>query len=542
MSKIADFAREELGLTLTSGQLDVLEGFEAGGFSEGVWCCGRRGGKSTLADVIALYDALTRDQLRDFLLPGEPRIAAIVAQNLGRARRHITRCAAWVKRNPNLSRLLVSETADELTFSNGSAIAAFPCSARSLRGDAWSCAILDELAHFTDTTDGNASGQMVYEAISPSLAQFANAGWLISISTPRWRQGMFWSLVQRGQSGRFPRLHYVHKASQQMNDRLSAEYLAEKQLENPDNFRREYLAEFSDAGAFLDSLDVLGCVRRGEGILPPAEGVRYRAAIDSWPDTQVSHVHDTGISPRASLTMSRRSRLTITAPNLPGAGGLDDPNNFNFFAYQGAADPGALNFKLQATQTAQTLVMTGYNASGAADVANSYPAGTAAEIASQTGGLLLKGDGTARFNNNMPRYDNNALANAGLGITTTTAPGEHLGLGSSIQVTPAVTGRVMVTIKWDIADSSSATTTFTNVRAGTGAAPALGAAATGTQPDNSPNHTYSGFTSGTYTYQGIMVVNFTGLAIGTTYWFDLIGYNNGGTSTYSRVSAHVEEY
>ncbi len=278
--KISTFAKEELGLSLTAGQLEMLEGFEAGGYSQAVWQCGRRGGKSTLASVLVLYDALARDHLREYLLPGEPRVSAIVAQNLQRARRHITRCAAWVKRNPSLKRLLVSETADELTFSNGAMISAYPCSARSLRGDAWSSCVLDELGWYVDTADGNASGDRVYEAVGPSLAQFAEAGWLISISTPRWRQGMFWTLVQRGQSGQFPRLHYVHKTSIEMNSKLSAEYLAEKEHENVDAYRREYLAEFSDIGAFLASLDVLGCVRRGENILPPAEGVHYRAAID----------------------------------------------------------------------------------------------------------------------------------------------------------------------------------------------------------------------------------------------------------------------
>jgi hypothetical protein len=280
VSKIAAFARNELNLVLTEGQAEVLEGFESGGYSEAVWQCGRRGGKSTLADVLVLYDALYREALREYLLPGEPRVAAIVAQNLMRARRHITRILSWVKGNPKLKGMLESETVDELTFSNGSVIAAFPCSARSLRGDAWSSCVLDELGHFVDTTEGDASGDRVYGSVTPSLTQFADAGWLISISTPRFRQGMFWTLVQRAQGGQFPHLHYVHKTSLQMNSRLSPTYLARKELEDVDLYRREYLAEFTDAGAFLGNLDVLACVRRGEGILPPAEGIRYRCAID----------------------------------------------------------------------------------------------------------------------------------------------------------------------------------------------------------------------------------------------------------------------
>ena len=45
-------------------------------------------------------------------------------------------------------------------------------------------------------------------------------------------------------------------------------------------YRREYLAEFVAAGAFLDSVDVLGCVRRGEGVLPPALPNNYQGSID----------------------------------------------------------------------------------------------------------------------------------------------------------------------------------------------------------------------------------------------------------------------
>jgi hypothetical protein len=280
VSQIVAFARDELNLTLTPGQAEMVTEFEEGGYSEAVWKCGRRGGKSTLADVLALYDCIARDHLRGFLLPDEPRIAGIVAQNQERARRHIARCSSWVKRNPRLKRMLVKDETDELGFSNGSAIVAFPCSSRSLRGDAWSLAILDELAHFVDTTDGPASAQRIYEAAAPALAQFADAGWMISISTPGWQSGQFFKLVQQAQSGEYPAMHYASKTSREMNPRLSAAWLDKQRVKDPDLYRREYLAEFVAAGAFLDSLDVLACVRRGSGVLPPVQTNRYRGAID----------------------------------------------------------------------------------------------------------------------------------------------------------------------------------------------------------------------------------------------------------------------
>jgi len=280
VSQIVAFAGEELGLELTPGQAEMVTEFEMGGFSEAVWKCGRRGGKSTLADVLALYDCVARDHLRAQLLPDEPRVAGIVAQNQERARRHIARCRSWVMRNPRLKKMLVKDETDELGFSNGSAIVAYPCSSRALRGDAWSCAVLDELAHFIDSTDGPAAASNIYEAVSPALSQFADAGWLISISTPGWQSGQFWRLVQRGESGQYPNLHFVSKTSLEMNPRLSAKWLAEQELKDPDLYRREYLAQFVAAGSFLDSVDVLACVARGRGVLAPVQTTHYSAAID----------------------------------------------------------------------------------------------------------------------------------------------------------------------------------------------------------------------------------------------------------------------
>ncbi|MDQ6794346.1 MAG: hypothetical protein M3067_05940 [Chloroflexota bacterium] len=281
MSRILEFAREELGLDLSAVQSEMLASFEASGASQAVWQCGRRGGKSLLADVLALFDAGVRDQLREHLRPGEPRVTAVVAQRLDAAHDHIASIAAMVERSPRLRRLLVgAPTTDEIAFTNGSRIRAYPCSARAIRGGAWSCAVLDELAHYVDTQEGNAAGDRVLEAAHPSLAQFGHAGWLVAISTPRWRQGAFWRLVERGSSGKFPRVHYRHRSTAAMNPRISAEWLAEREVEDPELFRREYLAEFDSAGAYLSADDVLAAVERGRRISPPAAGINYKMSLD----------------------------------------------------------------------------------------------------------------------------------------------------------------------------------------------------------------------------------------------------------------------
>jgi len=115
----------------------------------------------------------------------------------------------------------------------------------------------------------------------------------------------------------------------------------------------------------------------------------------TWYDSQVSHIHETMVSPYASITLSRRAQLVITAPSIPGTGGLDDPNNIRYYALPNATQPATGAAKQQASQSATTLTMTTYASGGAADPSsNNFPVGSAGIIQSETGSLVLKGDGT----------------------------------------------------------------------------------------------------------------------------------------------------
>lgn len=279
MSNIAAFARDELGLTLTPLQERAVGEFEDG-HQHAVLRVGRRGGKSLLADVIALYDALVRDHLRNKMLAGENRITSVICPRLDQAQAHILNIAARLAHAPRLRKLLLQQTADELLFANGSTIRAFPCSARGIRGGAWSSCILDEFGHFLTSEEGNAAGDRVLEAAMPSLAQFGEDGWLVVISTPLWKQGAFWTLCQRAESGNFPYMYSLHATTAEMNPAIPKVWLEQRKLEDPDLYRREFEAEFVDGtSAFLNSTDVLAC-QRERGILAPQDGTSYAGAID----------------------------------------------------------------------------------------------------------------------------------------------------------------------------------------------------------------------------------------------------------------------
>lgn len=74
---------------------------------------------------------------------------------------------------------------------------------------------------------------------------------------------------------------YRHYTTQEMNPDINPAWLEARRLENPDSFRREYLAEWtSGEGSYIDQDAVLACIRKDIGTLEPVEGVRYVSFLD----------------------------------------------------------------------------------------------------------------------------------------------------------------------------------------------------------------------------------------------------------------------
>ena len=127
-----------------------------------------------------------------------------------------------------------------------------------------------------------------------------------------------------------------------------------------------------------------------------------------------------------------------------------------------------------------------------------------------------------------------SLTNASLQTTatspagTTSVPGVMCGLGATCALTPTYSGRVKIQFTGSVSNSTTSDTTTASIRWGTGAAPANGAAATGTSVGGINSHT-----SASAGYLGPLALSaiITGLTPGTAYWFDLIQSVNGGTGT-----------
>lgn len=125
-------------------------------------------------------------------------------------------------------------------------------------------------------------------------------------------------------------------------------------------------------------------------------GVDTYYASHTWYDGDSSGgTHETTPSPRASFSIRKRQRYTVTSAEIPDEGGVDDPDRIRVYLSTSA---GGTQY-LQATTAigVRSAVLTAATFSGTiAPTTNTFPNAVAATITSPDGRLEISGDGTIR--------------------------------------------------------------------------------------------------------------------------------------------------
>lgn len=167
------------------------------------------------------------------------------------------------ERSPLLAPRVATVTEDEIVFTTGSAVAAFPCTSRGGRGWPISTLVMDEAAHFLDT-EGN-SAETVWRALVPSTAQFGKEAKIIVASTPWGQEGLFASLFQQASSGELRDAVAFQVPTAEANPTIDPDFLEGEEARDPEVFRSEYEARFLGGGAsFLDPEPSPGSSPRGQ--------------------------------------------------------------------------------------------------------------------------------------------------------------------------------------------------------------------------------------------------------------------------------------
>ncbi len=252
---ITQFANDPnlLGTPLWSRQSEILESFWNGNYTLAVWALGRRSGKTLMASVTATYAAcMLADEYHKCLRKGEKFYIISVANTIDQAKIALQGVKDLINGSPILKPLILRETTDTLELSNGAVFKALPASSRSGRGMACPLLIFDELAHAVDTESGNAAGSSLYQALSPSVAQFGSLGKILLLSSPWIQSGIFWDLFKQANSGNFAQMQVVNLPTWEVNPTISRDWLDQEKARDPELFRVEYGAEFSQSlAAFL---------------------------------------------------------------------------------------------------------------------------------------------------------------------------------------------------------------------------------------------------------------------------------------------------
>jgi hypothetical protein len=249
-------------------------------FREVALVIGRRGGKSRILALIAVYLATFRDY-GPHLAPGEQPVIAIIAADRRQARIILRYVVGTLRAVPMLAALIDGEPlAETVRLTNGIVIEIHTGSIASPRGRTFIACLADEIAYWPATeTSANPDAEVV-ASVRPGLASIPNSVLLMG-SSPYWQRGILYQTFRRhwGQDG--SRVLVWRGTTAEMNETIDPAVIAEAYEDDPVSAAAEYGAEFrTDLAAFVSREAVDAVTIPGRYELPPMDGITYQAFCD----------------------------------------------------------------------------------------------------------------------------------------------------------------------------------------------------------------------------------------------------------------------
>jgi hypothetical protein len=239
---------------------------------------GRRGGKSRIAALVAVWCACFRDY-RAVLAPGERAIVMVLAADRQQARV----CFRYVRallEVPLLRQLVANETRDSIELTNGVNIEIHTSNFKSVRGRSCAAVIADEVAYWPSDEGGASPDVETLQALRPAMATIPGA-LLLAISSPYARRGALWTAYAKywGKDGA-PALVWQGN-TQSMNASVDPTIISEAYEQDDAAASAEYGAEFRrDVESYVAREVVDAVIVPGRKELPPSLGLTYRAHVD----------------------------------------------------------------------------------------------------------------------------------------------------------------------------------------------------------------------------------------------------------------------
>jgi len=243
-------------LELTDEELAILEDLAkrgkttwkpGGKYRELVVVAGMKGGKTTLASVIACYEEFSLyrlgDPLKAYGFPEGEQIYIInVATSGEQAEDTIyAKTVARIRNSPFYDLRPYEEVGKTVKFKdNGVRIRCGHSNSASIVGKIAKLVLYDELARFKDK-GGKNSAEEVYTGLSRSVEPFEEDGKIVSISSPIWDKDKIMQLYRL--SGEIPNMLGFMLATWEMNQRLPKVRFQWEFKKNPEAAQRDFGAD-----------------------------------------------------------------------------------------------------------------------------------------------------------------------------------------------------------------------------------------------------------------------------------------------------------
>lgn len=228
---------------------------------EGWLVVGRRGGKSFIVALVAVYLACFRDYSR-FLAPGERGTVMVVATDRKQARVIFRHIRALLEQVPMLARLIERMDGDSIDLNNRISIEIHTASFRAVRGYTVVAFIGDEIAFWRSEDSANPDREIL-DAVRPATATIPGA-LLLGISSPYARRGALYE-AHRDHYGKDRDPVLVWRAdTRTMNPTVPQRIIDEATERDPASAAAEYGAQFrSDLESFINREVVEAAVEPG---------------------------------------------------------------------------------------------------------------------------------------------------------------------------------------------------------------------------------------------------------------------------------------
>ena len=244
---------------------------------EGWLIVGRRGGKSQISALIAVYLSVCKNY-REFLSPGERGTLMLVAADRRQSRTLFRYVSAFFELPP-LAKLVDAQTAEAISLKNGITIEIQTRSFRSVRGYTIVAFLADEIAFWPSDDSANPDSEIL-DSVRPAMATIPTAI-MLCISSPYARRGALWDAYKKFYAMEDSDVLVVQAPSRTMNSTLSEKVVQAAYARDDASASAEYGAEFrKDIESFVSLESIAACTVVDRLELPPVAGIEYQGFVD----------------------------------------------------------------------------------------------------------------------------------------------------------------------------------------------------------------------------------------------------------------------